>query len=50
MENKKKGFKVGDKCPNCPNGLVIIRNTFDINNKPLSEYACCSRCSWNTLR
>jgi hypothetical protein len=52
MKDKTKGYKNGDKCPKC-GGLIQIRTTTMIERGkeiPSSNYAQCTKCSWNSMR
>ena len=50
MKDNTKGYNNGDKCPNCSNGSIEIRETVKAGNHERLKYAQCSRCSWNSLR
>ncbi len=54
MTDETRGYKSGDKCPDCSKGIVTIRVTVTVTpgkgNKVNVRYACCSRCSWATYR
>lgn len=53
-ENRTRGYKNGDDCPNCKDGIITLRLKEVIylfstgNRQGTAEFAQCSRCHWNS--
>ena len=51
MEDHTEGYRNGEKCPECEDGIVTIRTGEQVEDGETTQfnYAQCSKCSWNTF-